>query len=1411
MNEQNQVPEYIFETSWEVCNKVGGIHTVISTKALTLASKYKDNYILIGPDVWRDTRVNSEFQEDKSLLKSWKLALQDEGIRIRTGHWNIPGHPLVFLVDFTPFISKKDEIFSKFWETYHLDSLSGQWDYVEPALFGYAAAKIIESYCNFNLSVRNKIVAQFHEWMTGTGVLYLKYAAPQIATVFTTHATVLGRSIAGNNLPLYSGLKTFNGEDKARDFNVVAKQSLEKITALQADSFTTVSSITAAECVQFHGKTVDVITPNGFEDNFVPKNGDFISKRSEARDQLLQVTQTLLGYEIDQNAIFAGTCGRYEFKNKGIDLFIDALGELNVNKNFNKTLVAFILIPSYHHGPRKDLLDKLNGINQEPLNGNPYLTHYLHDPDYDPILNRIKSNHLLNSKTDKVKVVFVPSYLNGEDGIFNNHYYDVLIGLDLTVFGSYYEPWGYTPLESIAFFIPTITTVLAGFGLWAKELGADFDKGVEVINRTDTNDKEVVSLISNKLLYFSILTQEKIDAIRDNAHQISLNALWENLISYYYEAFAVALNKIELRREKISLLQPIETKQLVEVIHSNKPNWRKMIIESNLPENLKALDELSRNLWWTWNYEAIELFESIDAKLWEKYKRNTILILKEVTQERITELGNDKEFIEKLNRVYSKFKAYLNEAPNPESPKIAYFSMEFGLNDIIKIYSGGLGILAGDYLKEASDTNTPMVGIGLLYRYGYFTQHLSLNGEQMASYESQIFSELPLTAVRDDAGILVTINIDLPGRILKARVWRVDVGRVPLYLLDTDFDENNEQDRSITHQLYGGDWENRLKQEILLGFGGIRIIDSIKYKPDLFHINEGHAALLTIERICNLITVDNFSFDEALEIVRSSSLFTTHTPVPAGHDKFTEDLIRIYLRHLPDRMNIGWDRFLNLGKEHENAANEKFSMSVLAANTCQEMNGVSWLHGQVSRKMFVEMYEGYTAEELHIGYVTNGVHYYTWTATEWQKLYNEYFGEEFHKNQSDKKIWAKIYDVPDEKIWEVRETLRKKLADFIESRLKEHWIKRHENPAKIVDVVNKFNEHTLTIGFARRFATYKRAHLLFNDIERLNTIINNPKMPVQFLFAGKAHPADQAGQNLIRHIVEISKRPEFIGKILFLDNYDIELAKRLVKGVDVWLNTPTRPLEASGTSGMKAQMNGVLNFSVLDGWWVEGYKKDAGWALPLESTYDNQTFQDELDAVTIYSILENELIPMFYRRNRYNLPTDWIKFIKNSIANINPDFTTKRMIDDYKERFYTKLLNRSKRIKNNDFELAIRLSSWKKKVSRGWNSIEVVSIDFPNTTKRAFKTGEEYHGEVVLDLKELKDVEIGVELVLTQDRTSTVHQQELEMIKMVDSLAFYKIELKLNKPGIFDYGIRMFPKNKDLPHRQDFNYVKWIS
>ena len=851
----------------------------------------------------------------------------------------------------------------------------------------------------------------------------------------------------------------------------------------------------------------------------------------------------------------------------------------------------------------------------------------------------------------------------------------------------------------------------------------------------------------------------------------------------------------------------------IKVSNVNTPNWKEVIVKSRIPAELEKLSEISRNIWWAWNFEATELFRDLDPELWKECGQNPVLLLERMSYEKLEALAKDKVILRRMNDVYTKFRDYMDVKPDETRPSVAYFSMEYGLSSVLKIYSGGLGVLAGDYLKEASDSNVDLCAVGFLYRYGYFTQTLSMDGQQIANYEAQNFGQLPIDRVMDANGQPMVVDVPYLDYYVHANVWRVNVGRISLYLLDTDNEMNSEFDRPITHQLYGGDWENRLKQEILLGIGGILTLKALGIKKDVYHCNEGHAALINVQRICDYVAT-GLTFDQSIELVRASSLYTVHTPVPAGHDYFDEGLFGKYMGGYPARMGISWDDLMDLGRNNPGDKGERFCMSVFACNTSQEVNGVSWLHGKVSQEMFSTIWKGYFPEEIHVGYVTNGVHFPTWSATEWKELYFKYFNENFWYDQSNPKIWEAIYNVPDEEIWKTRMTMKNKLVDYIRKSFRDTWLKNQGDPSRIVSLMDKINPNALLIGFGRRFATYKRAHLLFTDLERLSKIVNNPDYPVQFLFTGKAHPHDGAGQGLIKRIIEISRRPEFLGKIIFLENYDMQLARRLVSGVDIWLNTPTRPLEASGTSGEKALMNGVVNFSVLDGWWLEGYREGAGWALTEKRTYQNQEHQDQLDAATIYSILETEILPLYYARNKKGYSEGWIKVVKNSIAQIAPHYTMKRQLDDYYNKFYNKLAKRFHMLSANDNAKAKEIAAWKEEVVAKWDSIEIVSCDKLEDLKAGdIESGKEYTITYVIDEKGLNDA-IGLELVTTYttaDGKQHVYSVEpFSVIKKEGDLYTFQVKHSLSNAGSFKVSYRMFPKNPELPHRQDFCYVRWF-
>lgn len=844
--------------------------------------------------------------------------------------------------------------------------------------------------------------------------------------------------------------------------------------------------------------------------------------------------------------------------------------------------------------------------------------------------------------------------------------------------------------------------------------------------------------------------------------------------------------------------------------YANAPQWKEVTIKSTLPKELKCLDELAHNMWWAWNYEARELWKSLDKDLYEEVGHNPVMLLDHLSYERKEAIVKDKTIMERVKSVYKLFRDYMDVEPDATRPSVAYFCMEYGINQVVKIYSGGLGMLAGDYMKEASDSNVNMCGVGFLYRYGYFKQTLSMDGQQIAQYDAQNFSSLPVERVLDENGQPLVVDVPYMNYQVHAYVWVMNVGRIKLYLLDTDNEMNSEFDKPITHALYGGDNENRLKQEILLGIGGMLTLKKLGIKKDVYHCNEGHAALCNLQRLIDYIK-EGLSFNEALELVRASSLYTVHTPVPAGHDYFDESLFGKYMGGYPNMLGITWDEFIGMGRTNPDDHSERFCMSTFACNTCQEVNGVSKLHGWVSQRMFAPIWKGYYPEESHVGYVTNGVHFPTWTATEWRKLYAKYFDKNYIYDQSNESLWHAIYNVPDAEIWETRMALKKKLVDYIREKFAATWLKNQGDPSRVVTLLESITPNALYIGFCRRFATYKRAHLLFTDLERLSKIVNNPERPVKFIFSGKAHPADGAGQGLIKRIFEISQRPEFLGKIIFLEDYDMQLARRLVSGVDIWMNTPTRPLEASGTSGEKAEMNGVVNLSVLDGWWVEGYREGAGWALKQERTYQNQGYQDQLDAATIYSLLENEILPLYYNRNAQGFSEGWIKTIKNSIATIAPHYTMKRQLDDYFDKFYIKEAANFKKLSANNNKLAKELAAWKETVAQRWDSIRVVSKD--DSVLYGAETGKKYTLRYVIDEQGLNDA-VGLELIsIKTDKNGEEHifsKREFTMVGREGNNYTFEATFEPNVAGAFKSCVRMYPKNENLVYREDFCYVKWL-
>lgn len=777
---------------------------------------------------------------------------------------------------------------------------------------------------------------------------------------------------------------------------------------------------------------------------------------------------------------------------------------------------------------------------------------------------------------------------------------------------------------------------------------------------------------------------------------------------------------------------------------------RKFNVVPYLPEKLAPLMEIAQNMWWVWNFEAIELFRRLDVDLWREVEHNPVKMLGTVPQKILDEMASSESFLAHMNQVYEEMKWHMSrrswfdeDMSSMKDSSIVYFSAEFGIHESLPIYSGGLGVLAGDHLKSASELGLPLYGVGLLYRMGYFRQYLNMDGWQQERFPETDFHTLPVQQVMKDGEPLV-ISVEYPGRNVYARVWKIQVGRVELYLLDTNIDQNNADDRAITDQLYGGDSEMRIKQEIMLGVGGIRALKAMDKKVTVYHMNEGHAAFMGLERTRCAMKDYSLSFREAMEFVSNSSVFTTHTPVPAGNDRFNPEMIDTYFSHFYNELGITRDEFLGLGRENVFDKNETFCMTVLAIKMAAHCNGVSKLHGVVSRNMWKNVWDSLPEHEVPIGHVTNGIQTLSWTSDEMMRLFNRYLGPRWIDNPADNSIWEHIDKIPDSELWRSRVRLRERLIAFSRKKLRDQLLSRGI-PLKEADRAGSvLDPEALTIGFARRFATYKRGTLIFSDLDRLAAILNDRERPVQIIFAGKAHPRDHQGKDLIRQLIHIGQDERFRDRILFLEDYEINIARYMVQGVDVWLNNPIRPKEASGTSGMKVIPNGGLNISILDGWWDEACDSGNGWAIGKGEEYEDRDYQDEVESTFLYNLLEKEVVPAFFNRGADGLPHEWLARIRHSMKTINAFFNTNRMVRDYTEMYYSRAHSNFLSLVADNFSKTKDLASWKKKIHSGWKGVKILDADMDDSGE--VTVGSQVKVKARIDMGSLKPEDAMVEL-----------------------------------------------------------------
>ncbi len=1413
---------HLFEVSWEVCNKVGGIYEVVASKAHLADQAFKGAYILLGPD----TRHNTEFTEtDEPFWDAIRYPLKEQGLRCRFGRWEIPGRPRVILVDFK---GRHDSnlLLHQLWERFGVDSLSGGWDYIEPVLFSYTCGEII-AIIHQVLAARDNShgVAQFHEWMCGAGILALKKLAPSMGTVFTTHATVLGRAMAGSGVDIYARMQEISPSQEADRYNVTAKCSMETVSAREADVFTTVSNITAEEARLFLGRSPDLVTDNGLDIDAIP---DYSRERDAAlkrRRELLAPVSRLLRREQPENTRIIVISGRYEYHNKGVDLFLDALARVQQELRHSQThVLALLLMMGGHTGPNEVAISgNPNAVADPERPGAGFITsHHVYDVAHDPILTACRNLGLENKEDDNVQVVFVPALLDGHDGFFNIPYFDVLTGCDLGVFPSWYEPWGYTPHESAAYSVPTLTTDLSGFGLWVRKLQESIgvQEGIGVLPRNRTAYDTVVKALSRVIMTYATCSDEELNRRRINARAAASHASWNDFFPLYEEAYAKADERAHQRRHATSDGQKLLTRSLA-LRPSSIPFLRRLNTVSELPEELSRLRQLSRNLWWCWHPEAEELFQCIDPELWEKSGHNPVVLLEKASPARLRELAKDETYRNKLHEIMENLDAALakpcvnrGEALCEDRP-IAYFSTEYGIHESLPLYSGGLGVLSGDHLKSASDERLPLIGVGLFYLNGYFHQQLDANGHQIPLYPENSASTLPLTAIRDEKGDPLLIRLPLGDRTLHARIWKIQVGRVPLYLLDSNVPQNSEEDRNITARLYEADRDVRLRQEILLGMGGVRLLAALGITPAVWHMNEGHSAFLTLERLRQLMKGDDLSLAEAMVLVRCSCVFTTHTPVDAGNERFNVNLMGRYFQSYAQSVGMDWQDFLRLGRQEGGDPN-MFDMTVLALRLSSQANGVSAMHGVVSRRMWRNIWKGLDETEIPIGHVTNGVHVASYAGQAFRSLLERHVAPDWDDLHPEDPAWNRVDAIPDTEFLEARRIQKQVLLDALRVRLPQCSAYAKLTEEQREEWLSRLNTDSLVIGFARRFAPYKRATMLFGAPDRLEHILSGENRPVIIVMAGKAHPADGKGIELIEEVVRWSLDPRFFGKIFFVEDYNLELSHLLSRGCDVWLNTPRRPYEASGTSGEKVPVNGGINLSISDGWWVEGDDGSNGWTIGPKADLDLSSVEqnDYADAESLYTLLEDKVIPLYFQHGQDGIPHAWLDMARRSLKTLTAKYSCRRMVRDYMDQLYTPTARRRAVMVAEKQAGARRVCAWLRSLPGRFNTVSIQSIDTKGLNEGNLVRDKPFTVQLNLLPGDMRREELRVQLFIGRSdgarflgRPDVV---DFECAGEEEGQLIYTVSYTTQESGTMAYGLRVIPHSEDVDTPFYPGLVLWV-
>ncbi|HEX5139069.1 MAG TPA: alpha-glucan family phosphorylase [Planctomycetota bacterium] len=1401
-------PGFLYAVSWEVCNPGGGVHTVLATSAPVVHAHYGSDLLFVGPDLWAEREVQADFVPDAVQPPLAALAAERD-VPVRFGRWNVGDSPAVALVDYGRLLEAKNRILGDLWSDHAVDSIHADWDTVERILFGYAAGTLVELHYHATVRPRAvRAVAHFHQWVGCSGLLRLARTCPEIGTVYTPHGTALGRAMATEGLDPRTAMETADALDWAKERGIEAQHSLEVAGAREASVLTVVSEQSVQEAARLLGRRPDLITPNGFSLRTPPDP----ARRGEVRKAILGAASRIVGSRIDPKrtrVVFSS--GRYEFRNKGFEVALRAASRLRKHEpKPPRDLLLLIFASAPQTGRRPEIVQRLDAAE---LAGAPcgICTHNLARPEEDPILRTCREEGLDNRAEDPVKAIFVPVMLNGRDPLFPFTYLDVLQASDLSLFPSLYEPWGYTPLESLAAGVPTVTTDVTGIGRFLLALPPGERRAATVLPAGDG----LAASLTEELFRFLGESDEELEVLRRAGGDVVARTSWEKLIGPTFEAHRRAFATARKRRGTAigpgfsALSRGALT--LIEAKSEDRPRLHAFVVATSLPGRIGRLQELAKNLWWSWNTEARELFEGIDAHGFAAADANPLRFLRGVDPNRLLAAARDEGLLKRYDAVLADLDAYRSRPP-ADAPRTAYFCAEYGIHECLPVYSGGLGVLAGDHLRSASDLHLPLSAVGLRYANGYFVQRILPDGSQGVEFVAADLADLPIEEVKAKDGTPLRIAIRMPERTLRARAFRVDVGRVPLYLLDTLVPENDPADQNVTDRLYPSDRESRLRQEILLGIGGWMLLKAIGDPPEVCHLNEGHSAFLLLERMLNLVEEQGLTYAEAAEVVRASTAFTTHTPVPAGHDRFSEGLMRRYFGHVAHRLGLSWDAFLDLGRASRDE--QEFSMTVLALKLSGRANGVSRLHGDVSRRMLSNVWPGLHRAETPVYSITNGVHLGAWAGPEIDRFLRRHLSPDWALHHPPSARWHALRSVPDEEVWKTHTAQKLRLLDFVRDSVEQTGLRRGENPVALRRRLEGIDDDALWIGFARRFAPYKRATLVFQDPARLHAILADSERPVRIVFAGKSHPDDREGADLVRKVVEYTQDSRFAGRVFFLEDYGLAAGRMLVQGCDVWLNTPTRPLEASGTSGMKAVLNGVLQLSILDGWWCEGYDGTNGWGLGEGREHSNPEMQLEYDSRSLYGLLEARVASLFFDRDAKGIPAGWIEMMKNAWATIPDEFNTHRMVEEYLRTAYVPLAQETAKIVKDGFAEARERAKHHAQLTEAWKDVRIEDVSVTDPKRGNLGIGDVFEVRAKVRLGSLAPEAISVELYVgPSDRKGELSDPVVIPLlregDVADGTATYTGAYLPRGAGSFQYGVRVLPAVDGLHEVAHLGLVRW--